>query len=364
MSSDVTRIVDRCHTCHIAKKQHTNAGLYTPLPVPDGPWEDVSLDFVVGLPKTQRQKDSVMVVVNRFSKMAHFIPCAKTYDARQIANLYFQEIVRLHGIPKTLTSDRDVKFIGHFWRTLWKKLGSRLNFSSAHHPQSDGQTEVTNRSLGNLLRCLVGNNQKQWDLVLPQAEFAYNRSSHRSTGMSPFLIVYGRNPFTPLDLAPLPAIEHYSADGEARANQIKLIHEQVRDKITNNNIVYQRRANCKRKKVVFKEGDLVWIHLSKERFPGGRASKLQPRADGPFKVLERINDNAYKIDLPGHYNVSATFNVADLSPFLPSLDDPFDSRTSPFEDGGDDAASGSDPGPSVRLPDMSAQVPSPDDKPG
>ena len=87
------------------------------------------------------------------------------------------------------------------------------------------------------------------------------------------------------------------------------------------------------------------IHLSKERFPGGRASKLQPRADGPFKVLERINDNAYKIDLPGHYNVSATFNVADLSPFVPSLDDPFDSRTSPFEDGGDDATSCSDPGP-------------------
>ena len=96
----------------------------------------------------------------------------------------------------------------------------------------------------------------------------------------------------------------------------------------------------------------------------GRASKLQPRADGPFKVLERINDNAYKIDLPGHYNVSATFNVADLSPFVPSLDDPFDSRTSPFEDGGDDATSGSDPGPSAHLPDLSAQVPSPDDESG
>ncbi|MFS7973284.1 putative nucleotidyltransferase, Ribonuclease H [Helianthus anomalus] len=171
MGADVNRIIDRCGVCHMAKAQHSNAGLYTPLPVPEEPWEDVSLDFVVGLPRNQRQKDSVMVVVDRFSKMSHFLPCAKTYDASQVARLYFAEIVRLHGIPKTITSDRDVKFVGHFWRTLWKRLGSRLHFSSAHHPQSDGQTEVTNRSLGNLLRSLVGKNPRQWDLVLPQAEF-------------------------------------------------------------------------------------------------------------------------------------------------------------------------------------------------
>ncbi|KAJ9544036.1 LOW QUALITY PROTEIN: hypothetical protein OSB04_023743 [Centaurea solstitialis] len=105
-------------------------------------------------------------------------------------------------------------------------------------------------------------------------------------------------------------------------------------------VEYQRRANVHRKRVVFKEGDLVWIHLSKDRFPKGRAGKLQPRADGPFKVLERINDNAYKIELPSHYNVSATFNVADLKPFVAEEDDSFDSRTSPFEEGEND---GDDP---------------------
>uniref|UniRef100_A0A251TRQ2 RNA-directed DNA polymerase n=1 Tax=Helianthus annuus TaxID=4232 RepID=A0A251TRQ2_HELAN len=345
MSTDVARVIDRCRTCHVAKTQHSNAGLYTPLPVPNGPWEDVSLDFVVGLPRTQRQKDSIMVVVDRFSKMSHFVPCSKTYDASQVARLYFAEIVKLHGVPKSLTSDRDVKFVGHFWRTLWKRLGSRLHFSSAHHPQSDGQTEVTNRSLGNLLRSLVGNNPRQWDIVLPQAEFAYNRSTHRSTGMSPFLVVYGRNPFTPLDLAPLPTTEHFSVEGEERSAQIKMIHKQVREQIENNNIVYQRRANVHRRRVVFNEGDLVWIHLSKARFPGGRFGKLQPRADGPFRVLKRINDNAYKIDLPGHYNVSATFNVADLSPFVPEEDDPFDSRASPFEEGENDADNPDPPDP-------------------
>lgn len=335
---DVSRIIDRCRVCHIAKTTHTNSGLYTPLPVPAGPWEDVSLDFILGLPRTQRQKDSIMVVVDRFSKMAHFLPCSKTFDASQVARLYFQEIVRLHGIPKSITSDRDVKFFSHFWRTLWKRLGSRLQFSSSHHPQTDGQTEVTNRSVGNLLRSLVGKNIKQWDLVLPQAEFAYNRSSHSSTGKSPFFVVYGRNPFTPLDLSPSPSMEHFSAEGDARAKEIQDIHVQVRDQIVKHNLQYQQRANKHRKRVVFNEGDLVWIHLRKDRFPGGRFGKLQPRADGPFRVLHRINDNAYKIDLPGHYNVSATFNVGDLSPFVPDdLDAGTDSWSSPFQVGEDDA---------------------------
>lgn len=121
-------------------------------------------------------------------------------------------------------SDRDVKFVSHFWRTLWKRLGSRLQFSSSYHPQTDGQTEVTNRTLGNLLRSLVCDSPKQWDLVLPQTEFAYNRSNHGSMGKSPFFIVYGRNPFTPLDLTPCPGTENYSTEGETRANQKQELH--------------------------------------------------------------------------------------------------------------------------------------------
>lgn len=316
LERDVIRHIQRCRICHLAKSKSQNTGLYLPLPVPAAPWEDISMNFVLGLPRTQRQKDSVMVVVDRFSKMAHFVPCQKTNDVVHIADLYFREVVRLHGIPKTITSDRDVKFLSHFWRTLWKKMGTKLQFSSASHPQTDGQTEAINRLLGNLLRSFVGKNLRQWDQILAQVEFAYNNSINQATGKCPFEVVYGARPLTPLDLVPSTDKSQFSADADKRVKEIKQLHEQVRARIEKQNTKYKAQRDKHRKQQVFKEGDLVWIHLRKERFPKQPNAKLSPRADGPFRVVQKINDNVYKIELPGSYGVSATFNVADLSPYF------------------------------------------------
>jgi hypothetical protein len=194
MRTDVIKFMNRCRIYQHAKGKIHNTILYQPLPIPERPWDAISMDFVLELPRTQRGCDSIFVVVDRFSKMAHFIPCQKTSDATHVANLFFKEVVRLHDLPKSILSDKDTKFVGHFWRTLWKKLGTYLSIILAYRPQTDGQTEVVSKSLGNLLRSLVTEHHNQWDQILPQAKFAYNDSPNRSTGKSPFQILYGMQP--------------------------------------------------------------------------------------------------------------------------------------------------------------------------
>ncbi|KAK1648939.1 hypothetical protein QYE76_066744 [Lolium multiflorum] len=227
-----------------------------------------------------------------------------------------EEIVRLHGVPRSIVSDRDVKFMSYLWKSLMAKFNVKLLFSSSSHPQTDGQTEVVNRSLSTLLRVLVKKNLKAWEDCIPHAEFAYNRAKHSTTSRSPFMVVYGFEPPTAIDLLPLPLHEQVNMDIDKRAQYMKKLHEDTRATIEQQVLRQATRLNLKKKARIFNEGDLVWIHLRKDRFPQERNSKLKPRGDGPFKVLKRINDNAYVVDIPtSKYLVSNTFNVSDLSPY-------------------------------------------------
>jgi hypothetical protein len=273
------------------------------------------MHFVLGLTRTRRGFDSVFVVVDRFSKMTHFIPCQKTSDATHIANLFFKEVIRLHGLPKSIVSDRDTKFIGHFWRTLWKKLGTNLMFSSAYHPQMDGKTEVVNRSLGDLLRSLVTEHHNSWDHIFPQAEFAYNDSVNRSTGKSPFQVVYRMQPRGVSELRDSEQTATSSASAEEFIEAMKELHDQVKQRLLDSNREYKRREDQHRRQLQFEFDDLVLAHLRKERFPRGTYNKLKMKKIGPCKVLRKFRENAYENELPNGIGISPIFNVVDLYPY-------------------------------------------------
>ncbi|KAK4278569.1 hypothetical protein QN277_016400 [Acacia crassicarpa] len=284
--------------------------------------------------------------------MSHFIPCKNVDDAIHIVDLFFKEVVRLHWLPRSIVSDRDTKFLSHFWRTLWSKLGTKLLFSTTCHPQTDGQTEVVNRTLSSLLRAVIKKNIKSCEQCLPYVEFAYNRAVHSATHYSPFEIVYGLNPLTPLDLLPLPNNSIFQhKDGKSKAEYVRKLHEKVKANIEKKVESYVKQANKGRKMVVFELGDWVWVHLRKERFPAQRKSKLQQKRDGPFQVLSKINDNTYNIDLLGEYGVSATFNVADLSLF-DAGDEDYNLRTNSSEEGGNDEDIGSGMTKATNLEDI------------
>ncbi|KAH0667855.1 hypothetical protein KY290_027485 [Solanum tuberosum] len=200
-----------------------------------------------------------------------------------------------------------------------------------------GSKIFSKRTLGNILRTVLKGKLTSWEDYLLIIEFSYNRTFHSSTGKTPFEIVYGFNPLIPLDLLPLSTNDFANRDGKKKADMMKKILEQTRLAIEKKNKEVALRRNKGRKYVVFKPGDLVWVHMRKERFPSKRKTKLDPRGSGPYKGLERIGDNAYKLDLPGEFQVSATFNVSDLSHFDVDLN----SRTNSLQEEGNDSIQGS-----------------------
>jgi hypothetical protein len=277
---------------------------------------EIGMDFIVGLPRTPAGYDSIWVIVDRLTKVAHFIPVRTNYTGAKLAELYMTRIVCLHGVPKKIMSDRGSQFTSRFWKKLHESLDTQLNFSLAYHPQTDGQTERTNQVLEDMLRACALKHGGSWDKSLPYAEFSYNNSYQASLKMSPFEALYGRKCRTPL---------YWDQTGERQFFGPELIQEaeeQVRMIRENLRIAQSRQksyADNRRRLLEFKEGDHVYLKVSAIR--GMRRfkvkGKLSPRFIGPFLILKRVGEVAYQLELPDHLSdVHDVFHVSQLKKCL------------------------------------------------
>ena len=259
MVSDVRSFCETCHTCKISKPNNQKPyGLLNPLEVPSYPWESVGMDFVGPLPESGNRDgmfDSITVVICLLTSMVHLVPSRTTYNASQLAELMFEHVYKLHGLPKNIISDRDVLFTSTFWRRLHGLIGTKLRLSSAYHPQSDGSTERANRTITQMLRQCVHTNQKDWVAKLPAIEFAINSARSESTGFAPFFLNSGRMPRSMLWDSPasteFPSVRNF-------ALQKKLAIMSAHDSILSARIKQTRDANRKRRAAPFKKGELVY----------------------------------------------------------------------------------------------------------
>src|SRR5690349_20952584 len=317
MNNQVRQYVKSCDSCQrIKASQQVPGGLLQPLPIPTHPWEQVSMDFIVHLPKTKAGFDAIVVFVDTFSKMTHFAPTKTTATAPDTARLFFDHIFRLHGLPTSIVSDRDAKFTSKFWKTLFQTLGTKLAMSTAFHPQTDGQTERANRTLEDMLRAFTSYRQDDWDLQLTAAEFACNNAPNASTGMSPFKINAGRDPHSPYGPSlkipdQIPASHDFL---EEISNATKIDHDALVLAKANQ----ERNANKSRRDVQFEVNDQALLsssHINLASQAKRPSKKLQHRFIGPYQIIQKISPVAYKLAIPDTLKIHPVFHVSILRPY-------------------------------------------------
>ncbi|KAA0050169.1 Ty3/gypsy retrotransposon protein [Cucumis melo var. makuwa] len=310
MKAEIKKHCEECLTCQRNKTMALSpAGLLVPLEIPQVIWSEISMDFVEGLPKSSGY-EVILVVVDRLSKYGHFLPLKHPFTAKLVAELFVKEVVRLHGFPLSIVSDRDKVFLSQF--ELFRLSGTKLNKSTAYHPQSDGQTEVVNRGVETYLRCFCNEKPKEWIKWLPWTEYWYNTIYQRSIGMTPFQVVYGRQPPTIVSYGRSPS---KNSTVEEMLQERDIILVSLREHLRLAQEQMKLYADRKRRDVEFAVGEYVLLRIRPYRqitVRSRRNEKLAPRFFGPYEIIEKIGPVAYRLQLPENSRIHPVFHVSQL----------------------------------------------------
>lgn len=303
-SSDVDRYVRNCWICRRNENPRDKTpGLLKPLPIPLQPWKDISMDFRT-FPKDKKGYDYAMVIVDRLSKKIISIPCHKTVNARDVADLFLVHYYRHYGAPDTIVSDRGGQFVSEFWKEFCQLLGIQLKLSTSHHPQTDGQTEIVNQLIVNRLRPFIDHYQNDWSDKLPVLDHAAATLVQDSIGVSPFQLVYGYQPRTSFDWRESSDRCKSNPDRQEAASRIKQL-EDAWNFARNNMAKAQERqatqANKHRRPVDFDVGDHVWLDLRSYRL-SVPSRKLAEQRAGPFTIVEKVG-HSFRLDLPDSFGI-------------------------------------------------------------
>ena len=316
MKRDILEYVSKCLSCQkIKAKRVRYPGKLHPIDAPQMKWECISMDFITGLPKSHGF-DSIFVVVDMLTKVAHLFPVRKDYSAKDVAHTFMKGVFLHHGLPRRIVSDRDSKFTSNFWKSIFEATGTQLAYNTAYHPETDGQTERVNQVVEDILRAYCMREPSKWTRYLYLVEFAYNASFQRSIGMSPFKALYGQDCLTPLKWTdPLLKVQASKEMLDEMQQQTDLIRQEIKTAQDRQ----KSYADLKRSQRIFEVGDMVFLRVKPKRssISLGKYRKLSARYCGPYPITKKINDQAYQLQLPSHLKVHNVFHVSLLKKYVP-----------------------------------------------
>lgn len=312
MKKEVKAWVQSCQICQQAKPERIKyPGLLKPLPVPFRPWQHIAMDFVEGLPQSGKY-NCLMIVIDRFSRYGHFIPLAHPYTAAKVAKLFVDNVFKLHSLPESIVSDRDPVFTSKFWQEFFRAVGTELKMSTAYHPATDGSSERLNQCVETYLRCFVHSCPKKWSDWISMTEYWYNTSPHSTLKKSPFVVLYSHEP---RHWGIEPSGECSVSNLESWLAERRVMHDLLRQHLLRAQQFMKKYADKNRSFREFSVGDMVFLKLQPYIH-----SSIAPRANhkllfkyyGPFQVLARISEVAYRINLPQRSTVHPVFHVSLL----------------------------------------------------